>query len=95
MDALLAHPDRFIRAFTEHLLSYALGRGLELGDKPSIDRIVQRVTADGGRFSTVIVEVAKSRPFLHKTNQRQHEPVVPRSAAEAPKEAGKKTGEKR
>ena len=68
-DAILARPEKFIRAFSEHLLSYALGRELKVTDKPAIDRITRRVLADHGRFSTVVVEVAKSMPFRHKTGQ--------------------------
>ena len=68
-DALLANPKWFIRAFSEHLLAYALGRELDLSDKPAIDRIVQKSMAKKGQFSTVVSEIATSYPFLHKTNQ--------------------------
>lgn len=68
-DALLANPEWFIRAFSEHLLAYALGRELDLSDKPAIDRIVQKAMAKKGQFSTVVSEIATSYPFLHKTNQ--------------------------
>ena len=70
-DAILARPEKFMRAFSEHLLSYALGRELKVTDKPAIDRITRRVTADHGRFSTVVVEIAKSMPFRHKTGQNE------------------------
>ena len=68
-DAVLERPERFVRAFVEHLLAYALGRELKTGDKPAVDAIVENVLADGGRLSRIIVEVAISEPFLHKTNQ--------------------------
>ena len=58
-----------MRAFCEHLLSYALGRPLELGDEPAVDKIVREVMAQHGQFSTVVSEIAASYPFLHKTNQ--------------------------
>ncbi|MDP6793912.1 MAG: DUF1588 domain-containing protein [Verrucomicrobiota bacterium] len=70
-DAILERPEKFMRAFSEHLLSYALGRELKVTDKPAIDRIMWRVLADHGRFSTVVVEVAKSMPFRHKTGQNE------------------------
>jgi hypothetical protein len=70
-DAILDRPEKFIRAFSEHLLSYALGRELKVTDKPAIDRISRRVQADHGRFSTVVVEIAKSIPFRHKTGQNK------------------------
>jgi hypothetical protein len=70
-DLILDQPEKFMRAFTEHLLSYALGRELKITDKPAVDRITRRVQADHGRFSTVVVEIAKSIPFRHKTAQAQ------------------------
>ena len=68
-DAILAKPERFTQAFSEHMLSYALARELKLTDKPAIDRIVDRVVADEGKMSTLILELVKSHPFRHKTNQ--------------------------
>ena len=60
-----------MRAFSEHVLSYALGRELQLSDQPAVDRIVRNVKADQGRFSTVVVQIATSYPFLHKAGQAQ------------------------
>ncbi|NCF92695.1 MAG: DUF1588 domain-containing protein [Verrucomicrobiaceae bacterium] len=71
-DALLENPEWFMRGFSEHLLAYALGRELEIQDKPAIDRIVRAVLADHGQFSTVVSEVVRSYPFLHKSNQTAH-----------------------
>ena len=70
-DAILARPEKFMRAFSQHLLSYALGRELKVTDKPAVDRITRQVLADHGRFSTVVVEVVKSMPFRHKTGQNE------------------------
>ena len=70
-NAILDRPEKFMRAFIEHLLSYALGRELKVTDKPAVDRITRRVLADHGRFSTVVVEIAKSVPFGHKTGQKE------------------------
>jgi hypothetical protein len=68
-DALLARPELFMRAFSQHLLTYALGRELDLSDKPAVDKIVARVLADHGKFSTVVSSIVTSYPFLHKTKQ--------------------------
>lgn len=67
-DALLDHPEWFMRAFSEHLLSYALGRELTLTDRPHVDQILRHVLADRGQFSTVVTQVVLSKPFLHKVN---------------------------
>ena len=65
-DAILARPEKFIRGFSEHLLSYALGRELKVTDKLVVDRITGKAMEDHGRFSTVILEVAMSHPFRNK-----------------------------
>jgi len=70
-DTILARPEEFMRGFSEHLLSYALGRELKVNDKPAVDRITRKVMEDHGRFSTVVVEIAKSLPFRNKTNQKE------------------------
>ncbi len=70
-DVLLENPEWFMRAFSEHLLSYALGRELKVEDKPAADRIVRHALADHGKFSTIVHQVATSYPFLHKTNQSE------------------------
>lgn len=64
--ALLAqNPHEFTRGFIEHLLSYALGRPLEVYDMPVVAKIEEAAEADGWKLSRVIVEIAKSYPFTH------------------------------
>ncbi len=70
-EALLDRPERFVRAFTEHLLSYALGRELVVGDEPAVDRIVERALAKGARISVVVTEIALSVPFRNKASQER------------------------
>jgi mono/diheme cytochrome c family protein len=53
----------FSRALTEKLLIYALGRGLERYDRPTIRNITTRVAASGYRFQTLVLEVVRSLPF--------------------------------
>lgn len=65
-DQFLDHPEIFIRAFSEHLLSYAIGRRLELNDAPAVDRIVARVEADHGQFSTVVQAIVASPAFRQR-----------------------------
>lgn len=64
--AILADdPHEFTRGFVEHLMSYALGRQMEVYDMPEVARIQKAAAADGWKFSRVVVEVAKSYPFTH------------------------------
>ena len=61
--ALVRKPDQFVRTLTEKLMTYALGRGLEFFDAPSIRAIVRDAANDDYRFSSLIVSIVKSRPF--------------------------------
>jgi hypothetical protein len=64
--AILAeNPHEFTRGFIEHLLSYALGRELQVYDMPTVAEIQRAAEADGWRFSRIVVEIVKSYPFTH------------------------------
>jgi hypothetical protein len=64
--AILAHnPQEFVRGFTEHLLSYALGRKLEVFDIPTVEEIARRAQRDGYKFSTLVNGVVASYAFRH------------------------------
>ena len=69
---LLTHERRldYYRCLTEKLLIYALGRGLDYPDLETVDRIVDRLESDQGRFSTLLSGVINSVPF-----QQQRLPV--------------------
>ena len=67
--ALLDPPDRFARAVTGRLLTYALGRGLEYYDMPSVRAITRAAADDGYRLSALIVGIAKSVPFQMRRSQ--------------------------
>jgi hypothetical protein len=53
----------FYRCLTEKLMTYALGRGLDFSDVESVDRIVERLDRQGGRFSALLMGVIESTPF--------------------------------
>jgi hypothetical protein len=53
----------FYRCLTEKLLTYALGRGLDYHDVETVDRIVDRMDREGGRFSALLLGVVESAPF--------------------------------
>lgn len=61
--AILAKRDAFARCVIEKMMIYALGRGLEPYDDRAIDRALAALTKDKYRFSTLVVELAKSDPF--------------------------------
>jgi hypothetical protein len=60
---LLARKDEFTRAFTQRLLTYALGRGLEATDMPVVRNIARTAAADDYRIHTLILAIVQSEPF--------------------------------
>jgi mono/diheme cytochrome c family protein len=53
----------FSRCLAEKMLTYALGRGVEYYDRPTIDRIYAALARNDYRFSTLVTEIVKSDPF--------------------------------
>jgi mono/diheme cytochrome c family protein len=60
---LLQDRQDFSRALASKLMIYALGRGLERHDKPTIRGIVSRLPQYDYAFSGLVLEIAKSLPF--------------------------------
>ncbi|MBI1764766.1 MAG: DUF1592 domain-containing protein [Acidobacteria bacterium] len=63
---LLADRDAFARCLAEKLLTYALGRGLERYDKPTVKQIAANVAAKDYKFSALVWEIANSLPFQRR-----------------------------
>jgi hypothetical protein len=61
--ALLDRPDAFATTVTEKLLTYALGRGLDYYDAPTVRSITREARSKDYRFSSLIAGVIKSAPF--------------------------------
>jgi hypothetical protein len=67
--ALLSRSDAFVTTFTEKLLTYALGRGLDAQDMPTVRAIVREAAKDHYRLSVLILAVTRSVPFQMRTKQ--------------------------
>lgn len=61
--------DKFIRCVTEKMLIYSLGRGLEYYDDCTVDEIIAKVQQDEFRFSSLIIGITQSQPFLSRSNK--------------------------
>ena len=61
---LLERPELFVTTVTEKLLTYALGRGLTANDMPAVRAIVRASGPQEYKFSSLILGVVKSAPFL-------------------------------
>ena len=55
--------EQFNRCLTEKLLTYALGRELEIGDRPATDQILAELNAKNGGLRDLIRLVVLSEPF--------------------------------
>ncbi len=60
---LTKYRDDFVRTATEKLLTYALGRGVEYYDLPTIRSIDREAARDNYRISSLILAIVKSTPF--------------------------------
>ncbi|WP_395718148.1 DUF1592 domain-containing protein [Prosthecobacter sp.] len=69
-EALLKRPELFVTALTEKLLVYALGRGLEASDRPTVRKIVRRAKANDWKFSEIIVGIVTSPVFAGDEGKR-------------------------
>jgi len=89
---LAARPDRqFVQAFTENLMTYALGRSLDYRDMPTVRRIVRQAAGDDHRFKAIVLGVISSDAF----RKREGDPpsLAPTSAAAtAGRTASNRTG---
>jgi hypothetical protein len=66
--ALLARKDLFVNRLTEKMLTYAVGRGLDFHDKPTIRAVAREAAAKDYRFSAIVLGVVKSPQFRMRTN---------------------------
>jgi hypothetical protein len=65
-DILMARKDEFTRAFTERLMTYALGRGIGAQDMPAIRAIAEQAAADDYRIRTIILGIVTSDAFTQR-----------------------------
>jgi hypothetical protein len=69
--ALLTQSDQVVTTITEKLLTYALGRGLEYYDAPTVRAIVREARGQDSRFTSgLIMGVVKSAPFQMRMSGR-------------------------
>jgi hypothetical protein len=67
---LVKRKDQFVRCLAEKLLTYALGRGLEVYDDPAVDKIVKTVSDGEYKFSALVNAVVESEPFRKSRTEK-------------------------
>jgi hypothetical protein len=63
------YSDQFVRVVVEKLLTYALGRGVEDGDMPTVRAIVHGAEPGQYAFSSIVLGIVKSDVF--QMNQKE------------------------
>jgi len=61
--ALSSHPEQFVRAFTENLMTFALGRQTDWRDMPTVRAIVRDAAKDDYRFESLVLGIVSSDQF--------------------------------
>jgi hypothetical protein len=63
LKSLMSRPLPLLRAFTENLMAYAVGRRVEDFDQPTVRKIVADAEKDGYKMTSFIMGVVKSPAF--------------------------------
>jgi hypothetical protein len=77
-ETLLGYSPQYVRMFTEKLMTYALGRGVEYFDMPVVRSIVRTAEQEDYRFSSIVLGIVTSEPFQMRIKS---EPAVAEVAA--------------
>lgn len=64
-----SHAQDFARTLSEKLLTYALGRGLEWYDRPTMQQLQQQLSQADFRFSELVLAIVKSVPFQRRRGE--------------------------
>ncbi len=62
-NALVARPEQFVRALTDKLMMYALGRELDYHDKPQVRAIVRAAANEGYTLAAIVAGIVTSDAF--------------------------------
>jgi hypothetical protein len=60
---LMNHSQQFLTNVTNTLMTYALGRGVEYYDAPSVRAVVRQAAPQNYRLTSLIVGIVQSAPF--------------------------------
>lgn len=66
---LAGKPEQFITTVTEKLLTYALGRGLDYNDAPTVRKIIREAALRNHPWSALILGIVRSDPFQMRRSQ--------------------------
>jgi hypothetical protein len=67
---LMERKAEFCRCLTDRMLTYALGRGMEIYDQPMEDKIAAELAAKGYKFSALVKQIVESDAFQKRGTLR-------------------------
>ena len=77
---MTSDPEQFVRVFTAKLMTYALGRGLEYYDMPTVRKIVRDAAPEHYKFGAIVNGIVNSPAFR---TRRAQSPAAPAPATVA------------
>ena len=63
--------NEFLSCFTEKLMTFALGRGMEIEDRIAINKIVKQVEKSDSKFHELFIALVKSTPFQYRSLEKE------------------------
>jgi hypothetical protein len=70
---LIEKSDIFRSAFTEKMLTYALGRGVASHDMPAVRTILRSAGQKDNRFSAYVLGIVNSLPFQYRRAETEED----------------------
>ncbi len=70
-EALLKDPQVFLTTFTEKMMIYALGRGLQYYDMPVVRQLLRDAEPKDYRFSAIVLGIVDSAPFRMRVKSEE------------------------
>ena len=80
-EALLTRGNEFNKNVVEKLLTYALGRGVDFSDAPTVRKIVTDISKNDYRWSSLVLGIVKSAPFQMRRAMTPERAATPTSVA--------------
>lgn len=71
--SVMKRKEQVVKAFAEKLMTYALGRGMKVGDRLTLNEIAQKCEAGGNKFSALMLAIVDSDAFLKRRDKRGDE----------------------
>ena len=62
-EALLGRGSQFVTTVTEKMLGYALGRGIDSPDAPTVRHLARNLAQNQYRWSSLVLDIVGSGPF--------------------------------